>query len=441
MALTQAGGIVTVPSATSAAPGYGDAATRKNLALLIQLRWTAVLGQILTIVTVHFGLDIALPLGPMALVLAALVLLNLVSIGWLRGDRGVSDTAIFTALLLDVVALSVQLYLSGGATNPFIALYLVQIVLAAVLLDAESSWTIVGATFICFIVLTWFNQPLVLPTRYNDLYRVGVFLCFALDAALLVAFVTRMNNNLRERDAHLAELRQQAAEGDHIVRMGLLASGAAHELGTPLASVAVILGDWRRMPEFTQRIDLLEELAEMQSAVQRCKGILRGILLSAGEARGEAPAVTTLHEFLRAIVRDWSERHPGGVLDYRPTTTLGADMAIVADPALRQVITNLLENAREVSPQWMRLHAERRDDLLRMEIADAGPGFTPEMLANFGKPYHSTKPHRGAGLGLFLVVNVIRKLGGVVAARNRDEGGAVVAIELPLAALKFASNA
>jgi two-component system sensor histidine kinase RegB len=115
-------------------------------------------------------------------------------------------------------------------------------------------------------------------------------------------------------------------------------------------------------------------------------------------------------------------------------------MAIVADPALRQVITNLLENAHEVSPQWMRLHAERRDDLLRMEIADAGPGFTPEMLANFGKPYHSTKPHRGAGLGLFLVVNVIRKLGGVVAARNRDAGGAVVAIELPLAALKFTSN-
>lgn len=423
-----------------AAPGFDDAATRKNLALLIQLRWIAVVGQVLTIVTVHYGLGIGLPLVPMALVLAALVILNIISVAWLRANRGVSDTALFTALLLDVLALSAQLFLSGGATNPFIALYLVQIVLAAVLLDAESSWTIVGATFICFIVLTWFNEPLVLPPRYDNLYNAGLFLCFALDAALLVAFVARMNRNLQERDARLAELRQQAAEEDHIVRMGLLASGAAHELGTPLASVSVILGDWRRMPEFAQRPDLLEELGEMQAAVQRCKQILRGILLSAGEARGEAPAVTTLHGFLRDIVRDWSERHAGETLDYRPTASLGEDVAIVADPALRQVITNLLENAHEVSPQWMSLQAERRGKLLRMEVADAGPGFTPEMLANFGKPYHSTKPRLGAGLGLFLVVNVIRKLGGTVTARNRDEGGAAVAIELPLAALQLTTD-
>ncbi len=426
--------------AAGIAPGYNDTAIRKNLALLIQLRWIAVVGQVLTIVVVHFGLKVPLPLGAMLLVLAALIALNLVGIAWLRGNRPVGNTAVFMALLLDVVALSVQLYLSGGASNPFIALFLVQIVLAAVLLDAESSWILVGATFISFIMLTWFKQPLVIPPRYDELYQYGVFLCFALDAALLVAFVTRMNLNLRERDAKLAELKQQAAEEGHIVRMGLLASGAAHELGTPLASVSVILGDWRRMPAIAQRPELLEELEEMQSAVQRCKHILSGILQSAGETRGEAPAVTTLQQFLRDIVRDWSDRHPGEVLHYHPSADLGEDVAVVSDPALRQVITNLLENACEVSPQWMGLHAERRGDRLRMEVADAGPGFTPEMLANVGKPYHSTKPRQGAGLGLFLVVNVIRKLGGTVTARNREEGGAVVTIELPLSALAYTAG-
>lgn len=422
---------------TTTDAGHSDAANRKNLSLLVQLRWIAVTGQLLTILTVHFGLGISLPLVPMLLLLAALVALNLVSISRLKTHTGDSHGALFFALMLDVLALTAQLYLSGGAANPFISLYLVQIVLAAVLLDAESSWTVAGATFICFVMLTWFSQPLVIPPRFDELYRVGLFLCFAMVAAILVALVGRVNRNLRERDARLAELRQQAAEENHIVRMGLLASGAAHELGTPLASVSVILGDWRRMPEITTRPDMLEELEEMQAAVQRCKTILSGILLSAGEARGEAPAVTTLRDFIDGIVSDWSQAHPGETLRYQPASNLHDAGPIVADPALRQVITNLLENAHEASPAGIELRAALHDKLLNLEVADAGPGFTDEMLGHVGKPYHSTKARQGAGLGLFLVVNVIRKLGGTVTARNCEEGGAAVTIELPLAALRF----
>lgn len=297
-----------------------------------------------------------------------------------------------------------------------------------------------GATFVGFVLLNWFNEPLVIPARYGNLHVIGMFICFALDAALLVAFVTRMDRNLRERDARLAALKQQAAEETHIVRMGLLASGAAHELGTPLASVAVILGDWRRMPEIAQRPEMLQELEEMQTAVERCKTILRGILLSAGEARGEAPAVTTLTGFLQDIAGDWNERHPGTLHYVTTGQGLGEDVQIVSDPALRQVVTNLLENAHDVSPQWIGMTAERRGDLLRVEVSDVGPGFSPEMLASVGKPYHSTKARQGAGLGLFLVVNVIRKFGGTVTARNRDEGGAAVAIELPVSALRFSAD-
>lgn len=130
---------MSAPIATALPTTHADTANRQNLALLIQLRWIAVVGQIVTIVVVHSGLGIALPLAPMALVLVALVALNLVSIAWLRRHTEVDSSALFITLLLDVVALSVQLYFSGGASNPFIALYLLQVVLAAVLLDAESS--------------------------------------------------------------------------------------------------------------------------------------------------------------------------------------------------------------------------------------------------------------------------------------------------------------
>jgi two-component system sensor histidine kinase RegB len=432
---------MTEQTESTTASTHGDTANRKNLALLIQLRWIAVVGQIVTIGFVRFGLGIALPLQAMAVVLTALVVLNLIGIVWLRRHVRVTNRALFVALLLDVIAFSAQLYLSGGWMNPFIALYLLQIALAAVLLSAPASWTIVAVTCLAFVLLIFFNEPLVIPAYYNgrfDLHLFGMFVCFALNAALLVAFVTRMNRNLRERDARVAKLQRQATEEDHIVRLGLLASGAAHELGTPLASVSVILGDWQHMPQITRNPELGEDLAEMQAAIRRCKTILRGILLSAGEARGEAPAVTTLHQFLRDIVNEWSERHTDNTLAYRNPP--GDDIDIVSDPALRQVVTNLLENAYEASPQWIGLEAQCHDEVMRLTVTDAGPGFSQAMLENFGRPYHSTRSRQGAGLGLFLVVNVIRKLGGTVAARNREEGGAIVTIELPLAALKYAGH-
>jgi two-component system sensor histidine kinase RegB len=427
----------------SAAPSHVDTANRKNLALLIQLRWIAVAGQVATILVVHYGLRIPLPLPQMAMVLGALLALNGLSRVWLRRRLHISSHALFIALLLDVAALTVQLYFSGGATNPFTALYLLQIALAAVLLNAVGAWIVVGVTCLAFIALIQIHQPLVLQPGDSllDLHIIGMFVCFALGAVLLVIFVTRVSRNLSERDTHVADLKRQAAEEDHIVRLGLLASGAAHELGTPLAAVSVILGDWRRMPEIAENPDMLQELHEMEAAIRRCKTILSGILLSAGEARGEAPAVTTLHRFLSDIARDWSDGRPSGTLQYHAGSgALGEDVAIVSDQALRQVVTNLLDNAYEVSPGWIRLNAERRGDMLRFEVLDLGPGFSATQLENFGKPYHSTKGSPGAGLGLFLVVNVVRKLGGTVCVHNRPDGGATVTVELPLAAVKYSEK-
>lgn len=423
-------------------PSHIDAANRKNLALLIQLRWIAVAGQVITILVVHYGLGTELPLPQMTSVLGALLALNGLSHLWLQRRLHVSDHALFIALLLDVAALTVQLYFSGGATNPFTALYLLQIALAAVLLNALGAWLVVALTCLAFIALIQINQPLAVP--HESLLRLhifGMFVCFALGAVLLMIFVTRVSRNLSERDLHVANLKRQAAEEDHIVRLGLLASGAAHELGTPLAAVSVILGDWRRMPEISEHPEMREELQEMEAAIRRCKTILSGILLSAGEARGESPAVTTLHRFFSDIAREWSEGRPSGTLQYHAGSgALGEDVAIVSDQAIKQVVINLLDNAFEVSPGWIRLNAERRGDMLRIEVLDLGLGFSPAQLENFGKPYHSTKGSPGAGLGLFLVVNVVRKLGGTVSAHNRPDGGATVTVELPLEAVKYSEK-
>ncbi len=416
-----------------------DAANRKNLALLIQLRWVAIVGQVITILAADLALGIALPLAPMALVLLVLLALNAGSYVWWRTHAQVNSRALTVALLIDVAAFTAQLYFSGGIYNPFVWLYLLQITLAALLLNVASAWLVVATVCACFVALARFHVPLELPaTNFLSLHAIGSFVCLVLDAALLVLVVTRAARNLRERDVRLAELRRQAEEEDHIVRVGLLASGAAHELGTPLASVSVILGDWRHMPQIANDPQMVQEMGQMQAALARCKHILSDILRSAGEARGEAPAVTTLHRFFDDLVREWSAGRPPNSLEFHAGSgALGEDVSIVSDTTLKQTVTNLLDNAFEVSPKWIRLYAERRGDLLRVEVQDLGPGFTPEMLENLGKPYQSTRARPGAGLGLFLVVNVVRKLGGTVIAKNRAEGGAIVTVELPLSAVRY----
>jgi two-component system sensor histidine kinase RegB len=423
---------------TIAAPQ--DTTNRKNMLLLVQLRWIAASGQLVAIGIAQGFLGISLPLGSMACVLGALLALNALSYFWARRRTEVSSRALFMSLILDVAALTAQLYLSGGASNPFTGLYLMQVALA-VALDVAFAWTIVGLAAAAFFGLTLFYTPLTLTHLTPDLFTLhlaGTFVCFVLDAALLVFFLIRITGNLRDRDARLAALKQQSAEHDLIVRMGLLASGAAHELGTPLASVDVILGDWRRMPEIRDNAALAEDIAEMQAAIRRCKSIVTGILRSAGEARGDAPAVTTVNEFLTAIGREWTAATPSANLQYE--NAFGSDVPIVADSSLKQIVFNLLDNAFEVSPNWIQLTAKREGDTLLIEVQDAGPGFAKEILERLGAPYQSTKD-RGGGLGLFLVVNVARKLGGSVSARNRPEGGAAVSLHLPLRALTFGTNA
>ena len=430
---------MTRSAETESLAGRDDATGLKNMQQLIQLRWIAVGGQIATIVAVHFGFGIALPLGSMAVALACLIAFNLASLLRWRGDkrREVSNGELFVALLVDVATLTAQLYLSGGATNPFVYLYLLQVILAAVLLEPWSTWTMMAVTSACFAGLAWLSSPLALPfDPHRGLaspYIQGALLCFGLNAALLVVFIKRISGNLRARDARLADLRQRAAEEEHIVRMGLLASGAAHELGTPLATLSVIVGDWRRMPAFAANPELLQEIGEMQAQLQRCKSIVSGILLSAGEARGESSAPTTVIHFLDELADEWRSTRP--VTDFIYENRFGHDLPMVSDSALKQMVCNLLDNALEASPRWIRLEAARAGDSLTLTVADAGPGFAPGMLRQFGKPYQSSKGRAGAGLGLFLVVNVARTLGGSVAARNRPEGGACVTITLPLAAV------
>ena len=409
----------------------------KNMLHLIHLRWLAVGGQIATIMVATWGFGIQLPMFNMLAVMVCLIAFNLGShLRW-HEERVVSNRELFLAMLIDIASLTAQLYFTGGINNPFVFLFLLQVILSAVLLRSESTWLVVGITTLCLAFLSVFNHPLVLPlnTSYKlaDLYASGLVICFVLNAALLVIFITRIGRNLRAGDATLAALRQRAAEEEHIVRMGLLASGAAHELGTPLATMSVVLSDWKRMPQFANSPGMLEEIEEIESQLIRCKTIVSGILLSAGETRGESSSKTTLDDFFENLVEEWESTRAAQHFEFE--NTIEEEFAVAFDSTVKQMIFNVLDNALEVSPNWLRFEVSKDSEHLLLTVTDRGPGFRKDILDQLGTPYNSSKGKPGGGLGLFLVMNVARTLGGTLQARNCHDGGAQVIVTLPLSSL------
>lgn len=420
--------------------GYGapigpspDEAAVQSMRQLIQLRWIAVAGQGLTILIAHFWLGVPLSLPVMLGLTVFLAAANLYATTSLARRR-VQSSEIIGALLLDMAALTLQLYFSGGATNPFITLYLLQVVLGAILLPRLWATLLAGVAVLSYALLSVRYVPLLLPPRLlggtADLLAIGRWTAFLMVAALLVMFIARISRSLRARDAYLADLRQHAAEEEGIVRMGLFASGAAHELGTPLGTLAVILADWRRVPAIVRDPALLTEVEEMQAEINRCKAIVSDILHSAGQPRGEPMASAQVARFLDQVVETWQPTHPDTPLQYERR---GLDRAMIAaSPALRQAIWSILDNAAEASPTGLRLEAKVEADLLAIAVRDKGPGFAPEALAHVGQLQRSTKGE-GHGVGLFLAANVARRLGGRLEAGNFVDGGAEVRLLLPLA--------
>jgi two-component system sensor histidine kinase RegB len=409
----------------------------KNMLHLIHLRWLAVGGQTATILVATLGLDIQLPLFNMLIVMVFLIAFNIAShLRW-HEERIVSNRELFVAISIDIASLTAQLYFTGGIHNPFVFLFLLQVILSSVLLRTESTWIVVLMTIACLIVLSIFYEPLKWPLnsidQFSDLYAIGLVICFMLNAALLVMFITRISRNLRIGDNLVANLRQRAAEEEHIIRMGLLASGAAHELGTPLATMAVILGDWKRMPLFANYPNMIDEIQEVETQLIRCKSIVSGILLSAGETRGESSSRTSLNHYLEKLVKDWQSSRIVKSFEY--VNCIEDDFIVAFDSTVKQMIFNVFDNAQEVSPNYLRFEVSKLQEDLVFTVTDRGPGFEGYILDQIGKPYNTSKGRPGGGLGLFLVMNVARTLGGSVQARNCSKGGAEVKIVLPMSAL------
>jgi two-component system sensor histidine kinase RegB len=261
---------------------------------------------------------------------------------------------------------------------------------------------------------------------------VGMWVAFAVAAAFIVYFVTRIRRALARREADLEAERRLAARNEKLVALATLAAGAAHELATPLGTIMVAARELERQLAAGQGISA-DDLHAIREQAHRCRAILDQMAAEAGEGTGEAPSRISVEDLMARVLRG---------LRATPPVEVAVDEAVrgraltVPAAALAQALRGVVKNAQEASPAEtpVSLIASGLDGRLALAVEDRGHGMAPEVLVRAGEPFFTTKPPgQGMGLGLFLTRSVVERLGGAVELRARPDGGTRVTLLVPWA--------
>lgn len=398
---------------------------------LVKARWWA-LGALLMLLFIAPGLlDLPLPQPPMLAILAAVGLWNgLMHWQLYRGAGAPGATGCLLQLCIDLLAFACLLYFSGGATNPLVFMLLLPVVLSALLLSRGAVLAIATLAILLYSLLMVQFIPLEPGDahRATTLHLSGMWLTFVVSAAMLAWFVMRTTDVLRRRDAELARAREQTYRDERVLALGALAAGAAHELGSPLATLAILVGEMERNAPVDDAT--ATDLKLMREQIAYCKRIITRLTEKAGDQRSEGAESMRCDAWLEGVHAAWRSLRG----DCASTFTLlgtGEPPVIVIEPTLGQSVVSILDNAlRAGAPVDVAL--DWSDDEVRVEVRDNGPGFSDDVLRKAGRQTFGDEA-RGSGIGLLLTTASLERMGGRLELDNPWTGGARATLRLPLA--------
>jgi len=420
---------------------------RVRLQTIVLLRWLAVSGQTAAILIVEFGFGFALPLGWCLAAIAASAWLNiLLSLRYTSATR-LPDWQASAYFAFDVLQLAVLLYLTGGLENPFVLLVLAPVTISAATLSLRSTMLLVALAIVCVTALAFFHMPLPWfadePVRLPFLYVAGIWVSLLLGIGFITAYARRITQESKRMSDALAATQLVLARGQRLSALDGLAAAAAHELGTPLGTIAVIAKELKRGglsgPDAAEDVELLFSQAE------RCKEILSRLTQRPGE--GDA-----LHSQLLLSLLVEEVVRPHRDMDVAFDIDIAAEHANVPEPHFwRQPeilygLGNFVENAADFAESEVRVTARYDAERIEIAIEDDGPGFTAEVLDRLGEPYVTTRPrnavpdpepegHEGMGLGVFIAKTLLERTGAQVQIGNRPAParGAAIVVTWPRA--------
>lgn len=415
------------------APAHGPVKQRT----LVLIRWVAVGGQAATLCVVNFGMGMSLPIVPALVVVGASALLNVVVGRGRELRRQLSDGGAALYLAYDLVQLTVLLYLTGGLVNPFAVLILAPVIVSATVLSRRSTIGLGLLSGVSVSILAFVHHPLPWPEgpfQWPSLYVMGIWLALVMSATFIGAYVGSVSEEARRMSAALSATQLALAREQRLASLGALAAAAAHELGSPLATIAVTSKELARdlPPESPLREDV--ELLMSQSA--RCRDILAEL--------GRAPEAEQMQPFSRlpisALVEAAAKPHYSPaiklVLDAAPAEGAAEESPepqVAQSPEILHGLGNLIQNAIQFARQEVVVRQRWDFDAVSVEVMDDGPGFPSYLLERLGEPYVSSRTSGGLhmGLGIFIAQNLLERTGAELSFANRVEGGAVVSVRWP----------
>ena len=431
---------------SSASPSEHASPLARNLAWLVRLRWFAVGSQALTVLVAHHMLSMELSAARLYAIVGVTGASNLACALYLRTKPDVPEGVLAGLMSLDFVLLTALLYAAGGPSNPFTVLYLVHIALAAVVLRPSYAWLLAALAATCFGAL--FALPVEgaagmarMHVHHGahdhaamNLHLQGMWVAFAVAAFVIAYFVTRVTHDLevQRREATLAQAR--ALRSEKLASLATLAAGAAHELATPLATIAVVAKELERelvrsegaSEAGSRAASSASDARLIRDEVERCKHILEHMATDAGESAGEAFRTVSIRELVERCLDGLGERE-------RVAVELEADETLrVPTTVLARAIRGLVRNALQASTAAVTVRSQRVGPQLAIEVLDRGTGMPPEVLASVGEPFFTTKPPgQGMGLGVFLARALCDRLGGTFELSSTLGEGTRVRVLLP----------
>jgi two-component system sensor histidine kinase RegB len=432
---------------TALAPRQGGSpGERLRLRTLVGLRWAAVGGQMLALLITRFLLGIAIPLGPCLAIVLAAALFNLSLILALPPQRVLRQWEGALQLGFDILQLGLLLLLTGGVGNPFTVLLIVPVILGSSSLEGRHPLTLTGLAVGMVLAMAavsdnmpWLaGTPLVLPALYHWAAALAVVLGIAVSSAYArraAADSARMEYALHAAETVLAREQRLSA-------LGGLAAMAAHELGTPLATIAVVA---KEMTRDCPPGPLRDDAELLSSQAQRCRDILRRLSETPPETDGMVVARIALPQLLEEVAGSEGDEDDDVRVEWSvvgPPETTPPDL--IRHPEVGPALTSFLENAIDFAKTEVRLVGRYDADSVSIEVRDDGPGFAPEIFAKLGEPYVTSRPnaenspsgHLGMGLGFFIAKTLLERTGAAVEFRNARGGGAVVTARWPRAAIE-----
>lgn len=409
-------------------PVFQLSASRQNLLHLTLIRVLVLAAQAGSVGIAYKAELIQLPWMALGVTLAVSLGLCIVTALRLRGPWPVTEVEYAAQLACDLLIHSALLYFSGGSSNPFVSYYLVPLTIAAATLPWVFTIVLAGLALAAYtVLLVWFH-PLNISSGQRDYLLInGMWLSFALAAGLITFFVARMSQALRRQEQIVAQRREESMRDQQLLAVATQAAGAAHELGTPLATMKVLLKELRQAHPNDPMLQ--EDLALLQEQVSLCKETLQQLVRAAEADRRQAIEEQGVNQWLEATLQRWHLMRPEATYRYQ---NLGRGSAPRLTPPtdLSQALLNLLNNAADACPDDLDIRLDWDATDICLSIRDHGPGVPLAIAEQLGKPFFTTKG-KGFGLGLFLSQASVTRAGGTVKLYNHEDGGTLTELRLP----------